>query len=1127
MQTQGCVQHSSWTHATERIEYMSAYAFLAAELRAYHAQASALDLGWTANTCGAAAKPWLEAEEDCSCRCHASEAVYSLHEQAKEFQEAERVGSELTYRCIKCRACADCKKGELLEEASLQEEAEQALIEASVWLEPEKSRMVCRLPFVKDPAVNLEDNKVQAEKIFASQMRTFAKNQAMKQAVIAAHDKLLSKGHVVAVNDLAPEERKVFEATPGSYTLPWSCVSKVDSVSTPYRVVFNASFKTRTGESLNTTLAKGANKLPLILSLLLRFGARRYALAADVSMAYNAVKLVPEHYRYQQYLWKEGLEEANPTVTMVIRTLIYGVRPSGNLTGAGFVRVADYAEQQRPHLVKGAKVVKHDTYVDDSVASFDSLKECMEVANAMVEVLSLGGAVIKDFAFSSIPPSDKLSSDGVHVGVLGYMWNPVTEDLFLAVRPTVLGKGKRARKLVEEEEEIWSALKDSFTKRTLQGQLARVYDPRGLATPITALIKLDLAEVVALKTGWDELLPEKLLPKWVENLVRIHRLRKIPFPRTVVPDEVAGGAIDLVVSVDASKDVAVAAVHARAERPDGSYHCRLLVAKSKLVHTTTVPRGELRAAAMGAVLGHAVVVDLGERVRDVIFVTDSTIVLFWMAHDSRPLQTAVRNAVIEIRRLTELSQWFHVASEHNVADVGTRFLDVNEVGPESEWINGRPWMSGSSQFFPLRTVSQVSLDAEEARLAHRELKVSELGAHVSDVALEKLQVRYEFSRYVVDPCNAEWPKAVNVLAMVLRFVALLKSAVERRKQGRPLVPLAKHLQVILVTAEERKNAESYFFRKATEEVKHFNKPTDYQDCTLEREGILYYQSRILDGQVIEDYDGILGDVRPLHFVRPVVDRYSPVAYSVMRHVHDRVAKHMNAAVMLRESREVCFVLRGRDLAIEIAKLCNHCKKKRAETAENQMGAQHPATLKVGAAFSTVQVDMAGPWIAECEHTCRSTVKVWAVIFKDPATAAVAAYAMAASSSAGFVQAYNRHAFRHGHPVKVYVDAGSQLLKACEQAELSWTEIAHLISSHYGVGFEYEVCPPHAHYMHGAVERSIKEVKRLLNNTFIGLKLHLLAFETALAFCCNQLNNLPICLGSRVDHLDHRDVLTPN
>ena len=1119
--------HSSWEHATQRIEYMSAYAFLAAELRAYRSQAAALDVEWAACAVELDDRPWLDNEEQCGCSCHPSESLYSLQEQAREFHDAERIGSELTYRCIKCRACSDCKKGELLEEASLQEEAEQALIEKSVWLEPEKNRLVCRLPFIKDPTGALADNRHQAEKIFASQMRTFAKNQEMKLAVIAAHDKLLSKGHVVAVEDLAPEDRRTFEATPGSYVLPWSCVAKADSVSTPYRVVFNASFKTRTGDSLNSVLAKGANKLPLILSLLLRFRARRYALAADVSMAYNAIKLVPEHYKYQQYLWKEGLDEAKPTVTMVIRTLIYGVRPSGNLTGAGFVRVADYAEEHRSHLAKAAKVVRDDTYVDDSVASFDSIEECQEVASAMVEVLSLGGAVIKDFAFSSVPPSDKLSADGQHVGVLGYSWNTTTEELFLAVRPTVLGKNKRTRRFVEAEEELWDALRVSFTKRTLQGQLARIYDPTGLATPVTALIKLDLAEVVALKTGWDDPLPEYLLPKWVDNLVRIHRLRKIPFPRTVAPDVMVGEKLDLVVSVDASKDVAVAAVHTRARLTGGQYHCRLLVAKSKLVHTTTVPRGELRAAAMGAVLGHAVAIDLGDRVGDVIFVTDSTIVLFWMAHDSRPLHTAVRNAVVEIRRLTKLSQWFHVASENNVADVGTRFLDVSEVGPGSEWIMGRPWMSGPKQAFPLRTIDQVGLDAEEARLANREMKVGELGVHASDLALDKVQERYRYTRYVVDPCNAEWPKAVNVLAMVLRFVRLLKLSVERRKQGAPLEPVSKHLQVILVTQEEREEAEAYFFRKATAEVKHFNKESEYKDCTLEKDGVLYYQSRILDGQVIEDFDGILGDVRPLHFVRPVVDRFSPVAYSVMRYVHERIAKHMNPAVMLRESREICFVMRGRDLAIEVTKLCKYCKKKKAETVENQMGAQHPSTLKVGAAFSTVQVDMAGPWIAECEHSCRSTVKVWAVVFKDPATAAVAAYAMAASSSAGFVQAYNRHAFRHGHPVKVHVDAGSQLLKACEQAELSWTEIAHLISAHYGVGFEYEVCPPHAHYMHGAVERSIKEIKRLLDNTFKGLKLHLLAFETALAFCCNQLNNLPVCLGSKVDHLGHRDVLTPN
>ena len=1119
--------HRSWAHAAEQIEYMSAYAFLTAELRAYQVQAQALGPVWRALPDSCEEKPWEDFEADCGCWCHAGQTVLALQEHVREFQDAERIGSELTYRCVKCRNCSDCRRGELLEEASLQEEAEQALIEASVWLEPENRRLVCRLPFVKDPAAALEDNRAQAERIFASQMRGFARNPAMKEAVLAAHDKLLTRGHVMAVSDLSQEERRIFDATPGSYVLPWSCVAKLDSVSTPYRVVFNASFKTKTGDSLNTVLAKGANKLPLILSLLLRFSSRKYALAADVSMAYNAVKLVPEHFRYQQYLWKEGLDEEKPITTMLIKTLIYGVRPSGNLTGAGFVRVAEYAGQHYPHLAKGAAVIQNDTYVDDSVASFDSLEECREVANAMVEVLSLGGAAIKDFAFSTIPPSDKLSTDGVSVGVLGYSWDTVAEELHLAVRPTVLGKGRKAKHCVEDEEELWSALKCCFTKRTLQGQLARIYDPRGLATPVTALIKLDLAEIVALRTGWDDVLPDNLLAKWVDNLARIQRLRKIPFPRSVVTLEADGSRLELVVSVDASKDVAVAAVHARSKLTDGTFRCRLLVAKSKLVHTSTVPRGELRAAAMGAVLGHAVLNDLADQVESITYVTDSTIVLFWLAHDTRPLQTAVRNAVIEIRRLSSVERWFHIASEDNVADIGTRYLDVAEVGPNSEWVNGRPWMSLPEERFPLRSISQVSLDAEESRLASRELKVTDHAAHVVKPQLERLTECYRLSRYVVDPCNAEWPKAVNVAAMVFRFVTKLQQAVQRRKEGNPFRPVERHLRVVHVTTEEREAAEKYFFRKATQEIKALHKKREYEEFSVEKDGILYYKSRVLDGQVVEDHDGILGEVKPLHFVRPIVDRYSPVAYAVMRHVHDRVAKHMNPVVTLRESREICFVLKGRDLAVEISKLCNHCKKLRAETLENEMAAQHPSTLTVGPAFSTVQVDLAGPWYAECEHSCRSTVKVWAVVFKDPATCAVAAYAMPASNSAAFVQAYNRHVFRHGHPAKVYVDAGSQLLKACEEAELSWFEIAHLISSHYGVGLDYEVCPPHAHYFHGAVERSIKEIKRLFNNTFKGLKLHLLAFETAFAFCCNQLNNLPISLGSRTDHLGHRDILTPN
>ena len=1136
--------HSSWNHAAAQMEYMSPFSFLSAELRAYRAHANALEPGAMSleHVEEEEAEPWdvSEAEnaspaaEDhtCSCTCHNlegdglwSDSVADFH-SLTGFDAADHIGADLPYRCMRCRNCSDCKRGELIEETSLAEEAEQALIESVVWLLPEKKRLECNLPFIKDPKL-LTDNKEQAEKIFNSQLRSFAKNPAMKEAVLQAHQKLLDKGHVMDMDELTPDERKEFDKLEGKYVVPWSCVAKPDSISTPFRVVFNASFRTKSGESLNSVLAKGINNLPRILHLLIRFSARKFAMSADVSMAYNAIKLTPAYFRYQQYLWKEDLDETKPTKIMLIKTVIYGVRPSGNLTGVGFVKTAEFAEQHYPELSEGAQVIKQDTYVDDSVTSRDTLEACILTAEAMEKVLEFGGATIKDFAFSTRPPSDKLSADGEHVGVLGYQWHTVKEQLFLATRPTAFGRTRRTRKVVGEEDNLWQLLRQNFTKRTLAGQLAGVYDPKGLATPITALLKLDLAEIVSLKTDWDDHLPDNLMGKWVDNLTRIQELRRIPFPRAAIHPEAVSSEVEAIVSVDASKDVAVAAVHLRSELPDGRFACRLLMSKSKLVHLTTVPRAELRAAVMGATIGNLVLINLKDQIKSMIFVSDSTIVLHWMKQDTRPLQTAVRNGIIEIRRLSDVSQWFHIASENNVADIGTRFLDLSEVGPDSDWVRGRPWMRASRDQFPLRRIDQVQLGSEELSVANKEVKVAAMQVSVHFDSPDKVAQRYDFSRYIVDPCGFVWPRSLNVLATVFRFLRKVKEAINRRKKGNAMQPPSPLERVLVLSKEEIQEAERYFFLRATREVKEFAKPKLFKDCTEEVDGVLFFKSRILDGQVIKDQESILGEVKPMHFFKPVVERFSPIAYSVMNYVHVNLLNHMDPIRTLRESRSVCYVLGGRDLAIEIVERCNYCRKKRAEKLQNEMAKIHPNALTVGPAFFNVQVDMAGPWLAECEHNCRSRVKVYALIFKDPSTCAIAVYAMPAADSAAFVQAYNRHAFRYGHPAKVYIDAGSQLIKGCEEAEFSWCDVVHLITSRYGVGFDYEVCPPHAHYFHGAVERSVKEVKRIFNAVFKGRKLQLLSFETAFAFCSNNLNNLPISLGSQVSHLGHRDVLTPN
>jgi len=128
--------------------------------------------------------------------------------------------------------------------------------------------------------------------------------------------------------------------------------------------------------------------------------------------------------------------------------------------------------------------------------------------------------------------------------------------------------------------------------------------------------------------------------------------------RTIIPPDASSLEFELIISSDASKSIAIASVHARVPLTSGEFSCQLLTAKSKIVRYNTVPRAELRAAVMSASLAHFAQFHLRDQVSDSVYVTDSTIVLHWLNHDERPLETAVRNSVIEIRRLSDVKQWF-------------------------------------------------------------------------------------------------------------------------------------------------------------------------------------------------------------------------------------------------------------------------------------------------------------------------------------------------------------------------------------------------------------------------------------------------------------------------------------
>ena len=1133
---------------------------------------------------------------------------YVFRDNSPKFSEIEALGAETSYRCIRCRNCNDCRKGEVLERVSLQEEAEQALIENCVTLNPRERRLEARLPFIQDPLISLTPNQGIAEKILESQLRLVARNPEMKADTISSHNKLRDKGHVIPYSDLTSDERTKMDSTVGSgYTIPWRTVYKENSLSTPCRMVFDASSRTPGGESLNTVLAKGQNKLAKLLNILLRFRSKQSAMTADVSMAYNGVKLSAEHYRYQRYLWKEDLNPSNPIVVMIIRTLIYGVKPSGNLTMAAFEKLAEYCKLHHPEHLRGAVVLSEDAYMDDILHSEDSPEDCQAVATSLDFTLNLGSMSVKEYTFSGSVPSEKVSADGKTVGLVGMLWDPVNDTISLDIKELYLGKPRRGKLPATVQGDIGTALKDVFTRRVTVGKVNGVFDPLGLATPITARFKLNLHELCKLNLDWDDRIPDDYLHVWVKNLQDIQGLREIKFRRPVIPPDAANTNVEFITSVDASATIAIAVVHSRVQLITGKYHVQLVCAKSKLVSTSTVPRAEMKAATMGAVLTHTAKVNFNDQYTKSIFVTDSTVVLYWINQDQRPLHVAVRNAVIEVRRFTQTEQWFHIETHLNIADLGTRNAELADIKPGSEWQEGKSWMEMKQEEMPIRTLAEITLTSEERRAASQEQKAPDIAGIVLSNLITKVGDRYAYSKYIVDPCVMAWPKSVRILAYVFRFlqrIAPNHTKYRRKIYGKPScgnqleqvetpgepeprtqleqaetsgepetrtpekveIPgetetrtpemveapgepetrtpqmaetpeepetkLPEQLETkpqedLQLSEDEIEFAERYFFLKATSEVKQFSKDREWKECSIEKNGILYYSSRILDGQEIVNVENSMLDLEPLSFVKPMIDRYSPVAYSIMGHTHTSVVKHRNAVTTLRESRNIAFILQGRSLANEIRDSCVFCRRFKAKLLEVEMGKLHENRLTIAPAFYQVQVDLLGPFTAVCEHNHRSTVPVYGAVFKDPATAAIAVHTMQSYNTAAFLQAYTRFSSRFGHPSRMYIDEGSQLMKACRSMEINLVDLTHSLNSQYQVGIKYQTCPVGGHNAHGIVERSIREVKKLFNLLYSGLRLDILTYETAFLSISNELNNLPICLGSRTSNLDHVDLITPS
>ena len=240
----------------------------------------------------------------------------------------------------------------------------------------------------------------------------------------------------------------------------------------------------------------------------------------------------------------------------------------------------------------------------------------------------------------------------------------------------------------------------------------------------------------------------------------------------------------LILFCDASEVACATAAYMRATSTDGETVCHLLMAKTCLMplKTISIPRGELMGCQLAVRLAETICEQLDLSMRDVKCLSDSTTALWWIYGEPRNFSPFVANRVAEVLTESDPTQWHHVCTKLNVADLATRGASASNIQAESPWIQGPEFFKSDESEWPIDDVLMSAPPVAEAELKRKVLRVEQ--ASVPPLV--------DLTAY------STWIKLLHVTAWILRFCYNLRN-IEQRKSG-------------ALTVEELKGAELYWIK---------------------------------------------------------------------------------------------------------------------------------------------------------------------------------------------------------------------------------------------------------------------------------------------------------------------------
>ncbi|XP_033317546.1 uncharacterized protein LOC117215265 [Bombus bifarius] len=333
---------------------------------------------------------------------------------------------------------------------------------------------------------------------------------------------------------------------------------------------------------------------------------------------------------------------------------IVGLSAAPDLAIRCLKQLADDGGHRYP---RAATVLQRDFYVDDVLTGVDRKVEARSLRTELTELLKLAGLNIRKWAsndrellrgLSEQDINDKLLlGESQTFKTLGVVWNSFDDSILYSVK--INSPASR------------------ITKRTISSEIAKIYDPLGLLAPVIVRAKMLLQRLWTLKIDWDESLPADVHTEWSKYYAQLPLLNNVKFPRKTI-------------------------IKAAAEM---NYTGSVAPLKSQ-----TIPRLELSGALLLASLATTVLQVLPSNISRTVYWTDSTIVLHWINTSPHTLKTFVANRVTEIQQKTHTSDWRHIPTADNPADLISRGQSPEDFLRPTIWQHGPEWLQQPERYWP-------------------------------------------------------------------------------------------------------------------------------------------------------------------------------------------------------------------------------------------------------------------------------------------------------------------------------------------------------------------------------------------------------------------------------------------